>query len=250
MNYVISILVFFLGMLFASFYNVIALRVPKKKTLLGRSECPHCHHELSLIDVLPMIGFLINKGKCHFCDTKIALKYLLVEVVGGMLFLGSYLILGLTLNFAVACIMISVLIIETISDYEYFEVIDIVWMIGIVPLIVIRIFESKFMEYFISSAALFLFMFLLSYVGKKLFKKEALGGGDIKLYLFIGFVLPVINGFLSLFIASLFGFIYGVIQRLENGKEIPLVPFISVGVLISFFLGNTIINWYLSLLGV
>ncbi|MDD3122999.1 MAG: prepilin peptidase [Candidatus Izemoplasmatales bacterium] len=249
MNYVLIVFVFILGMLLASFFNVIAIRVPNKMTLLGRSKCPKCGHDLRLVDVLPLIGYVINLGKCHFCKEKISIKYIVIELIGGFFFFTVYYIYGFSIPFIVAILMFSVLLIESISDLEYLEVIDIVWIIGVVPLIVIRIIQGSTIEYFLSSGVLFFFLLILSVAGKKFFKKEVLGGGDIKLYLFIGLILPIINAFLSLFIASLIGFIYGIFQLKKHKNEIPLVPFISIGVIVAFFFGNSIINWYLSLLG-
>jgi len=87
-------------------------------------------------------------------------------------------------------------------------------------------------------------------LGKLIFKKEALGGGDIKLYLFIGFAITVWKGLVSIFLASLFALIYALLRKKSMNTYIPLVPFIFIGVLIMYFFGDYIIDWYLGLLGV
>lgn len=247
MEILYAIYVFIVGMLLSSFYGVVAMRIPNKESILGRSYCPACKKPITFIDVLPLVGYIINKGKCRSCQTKIPVKYLLIEIIGGLLFLGAYLLYGFSIQFLISSIFISVFIIESISDIEQFIVIDRVWMIGIIPLIIIRIIEGNVLTYIISSIVLFSILYLIAVLGAKTLKKEALGGGDIKLYLFIGFVLTWQQGLLSLFIASFFGLLYAMFNQNEN-KMLPLVPFISLGVIISFTYGQDLINWYLNFL--
>ena len=247
MDILISLYIFILGMLFSSFYGVLAMRIPGKESILGRSYCPKCHHQLKLIDVIPLVGYLINKGRCRDCKEEIPIIYPLLEILGGILFLGAYLLYGFSLTFAVSIIFISVLIIESISDIERMIVIDRIWMIGLSLLLLIRIIEGKLLIYLISSILLFSVLYLISYFGSRFYKREALGGGDIKLYLFIGFVLTWEQGLLSLFLASFFGLIFGFL-RTRKDHTIPLVPFIFMGVILSFIFGNQLIDWYLNLL--
>jgi leader peptidase (prepilin peptidase) / N-methyltransferase len=249
MYIVYSVIMFLFGALLASFYQLIAQRIPNSESISGRSYCPKCHHSLRLIDVLPLFGFLINRGKCHFCQARIPISHLIVEVMGGALFVLSYLFLGFTLELMVALILISVLLIESISDYERTIVIDRIWFIGLVPVIVIRIIQGDFLTYLLSAGVLFGFLYLVSTIGKSIAKKEVLGGGDVKLYLFIGFTLTLIPAFLSLFLASLSGLFYSLIRKNKTDRMIALVPCIFFGVLIAYFFGNAMIEWYLNLLG-
>ncbi len=242
--------IFILGALLTSFFQLVALRLPIQESINGRSYCPHCHHQLRFIDILPIFGFLINKGRCHFCKLPIPISHLLLEIVGGGLFVFSYLMIGFELELIIVIVMISVFLIESISDSQYMIVIDKIWMIGIVPIIIIRIIQGDFLKYALSSFILFAILYLFAYLGKKIYHKEAFGGGDVKIYIFIGFCLTYALGILSLFLASLFGLIYGVIRRQKANTEIALIPFIFVGVLVSYFYGEIMINWYLNLLGV
>lgn len=221
-----------------------------KETILGRSYCPECHHELRFVDVLPVLGYVINRGKCHFCRKKISLAYPFVEIFGGFLFLVSYLLLGFSWELAVALIMISVLIPEAISDIDSMIVHDIIWLVGIIPVLIIRIIQGDFLTYMFSSLGLFGLMLILALLGRWIFKKEAFGGGDVKLYLFIGFCLTFWQGLLSLFLASLFGLIFALTRRNWRNRLLPLVPFIFLATTVSFFFGQALIDWYLSLLGV
>lgn len=246
---VFGILTFFIGTLFTSFFYLVSLRMPEKITILGHSECPKCHHRLSLFEVLPIFGYLFHLGKCRYCKERISIKYLLVEIIGGCFFLAGYLMYDFSLTFFVFLIAFSVLFISSVIDMTHRVVKDIVWVVGLIPLIVIRIIEGDFLKYLLSSVCLFLILYLLALFGKLIFKKDALGGGDIKLFLFIGFVLTLENGLLALVFSSLFGFLYGLISSKKRSQEIAFVPFISIGVLLAFLVGEGIIGWYLSLLG-
>ena len=248
MDWFIYFMICIIGMFLASFFNVLAIRLPEKKTLWGRSECPYCHHTLRAIDIVPILGFAVNKGKCHFCSEKISIRYPVVEIIGGLSFVIGYYMFGFSWQYFAYLIVFSVLIVEALMDIEKQIVMDRIWIIGLVPLIVLRIVQKEFFTYLLSSAVLFSTMFLISWVGQKIYKKEALGGGDVKLFIFIGFALTWILGLLSIFFASLFGFIYGITRKDKNNREIPFVPFISTGTVISFLFGNMIIDLYLNLL--
>ena len=249
MTILYTIIIFIFGSLFTSFFHVLATRLNNKESLLGRSHCDACNHELKLIEVFPIIGYIINKGKCRYCNEKIAINHLIYEIIGGALFASGYLLYDFNLTFWIYTILISVLIIESISDIKDMIVIDKIWMFGIIPILIIRIIENSILTYLISSMGLFLILLFIAFIAQKIFKKDALGGGDIKLYLFIGFFIPIQVGLLSIFLTSLFGLIYGIIFIKDRDKYIPLVPFISLAVIISFIYGTKIIDWYLTLIG-
>ena len=238
-----------LGMFLASFYNVVAIRLPQKKTLAGRSECPSCFKTLKTIDIIPLIGFIVNRGKCRFCQTKIPIRYVVVEILGGLSFALALFMIGLSWEYLAFFLVFSVLFLEALIDYEKKIVIDRIWMIGLVPLLILRIFQGVFLQHLLSSSILFGTMFSISWIAGKIMKRDALGGGDVKLYIFIGFALTWLPGLLSIFFASLFGFMYGIIRRDKSEREIAFVPFIALGVIVSFLFGEIIIETYLNWVG-
>lgn len=248
MTGLIAIFVFLYGMVFTSFFDVVGTRLPKGESLLGRSHCDHCHKQLRFLDVIPILGYVINHGKCRSCQERIPLIHLCIEIIGGLFFMIAYVIDGFSISFWIAAIMISVLIIESIADMTYQVVIDRIWIIGVIPLIIIQIVKGSWLIHGISSLAIFSFLLLLSLVYQKTIKKEVLGGGDIKLYFFIGWILTPALSFLSLFIAAFVGLIYSVISRKRTDQYLPLVPFIFIGVWISYYFGDWLIDSYLSLL--
>jgi len=250
MTLIYAIPIFILGALLTSFYQVIAYRIPNHESINGRSYCPSCHHQLRIIDIFPILGYIINKGRCHFCKEPIPISHLVMEIIGGALFALSFVLFGFTLELVVSFILISVLLIESMSDQKYMLVIDRIWMIGLVPVIIIRIIQGDFLIYLLSSAILFSLLIFFAVLGKLIYKKDAFGGGDIKLYIFIGFCLTYQQGLFSLFLASLFGFIYGIARRDKLNQEIAFIPFIALGSIIAYFFGSAWIDWYMYMLGV
>lgn len=244
-----SIMMFIMGALLTSYFQLVAERVPKKESIMGRSHCDHCHEKLKWVDVIPIFGYLINRGKCSSCKQKIAWCYPIYELFGGLIFLFTYLYTGFQIETWIILIMYAVFFIESQSDLKHMIVIDRIWMIGTIPLIIFRIIEGTWKTYLLSSLVLFVTLFLIAYISSKIYKREALGGGDVKLYFFIGWLLTLTQGFLSLFLASILGLIYGMIKVKKKSKVFALVPFIALGVVIAYFYGNELIDGYLNLLG-
>jgi prepilin signal peptidase PulO-like enzyme (type II secretory pathway) len=200
-----------------------------------------------MIEVIPIFGYLLNRGRCRHCGEKIPLHHIFTELASGALFTASYLLLGMKLELIVAFVMILVLLIELLSDCEHGVVIDSVWFFGLVLLVPVSIIQGEFIEHLLSSGIMFSIMFLIAFLGAKVFKKEVLGGGDVKLYIFIGFCLTWPEGILSLFLASFVGFLYGVIRK--NNTGIPFVPMIAIAVVLSYFFGEYVIDLYLRMIG-
>jgi len=246
MSLLYATLVFIYGAFLTSFFELVGERLPKGETLMGRSHCDHCERRLSALNLIPLVGYLKQQGRCGGCGQKIHPRYVFFELIGATLFMVGYLFFTFSLAFWVYVIVLSVMLIEVASDLAHLLVLDRVWLIGLVPLIIIRLFEGTILTYLVSSIGLFTLMAIIALLAEKAFKQEALGGGDIKLYLFIGFALPFFEGLLSLFLAALFGTIVGVLG--PKRQPMAFVPFIAMGVILSYLYGAVFIAWYLSLL--
>ncbi|QWB99746.1 prepilin peptidase [Mycoplasmatota bacterium] len=250
MEIIYGVFIFLLGSLFASYAFLLGTRIPSEEKKNNRSFCDHCKHQLRIIDVFPIFGYIFNLGKCHYCKKNISIKYPLFEIFGGLLFLFSYLMEGkLSLELLLSMILITVLLIETVSDIYYHLVIDRAWILALVFMMIIRIIQDHFVVYLLSALGLFAILFAIALLGQLVFKKQSLGGGDIKLYIMIGFSLTFIQGLLSIFIAALIGLIYALVKNIKSGQEMAFIPMISVAVLISYWFGSDLIQWYLNFLG-
>lgn len=242
--------IFFLGLFFGSFFNVVAIRVPKKETLLGRSHCNNCDHQITWIELIPIVGYLLVAGKCKKCKTPISIKYPLVELLTGVLFLVSYMILRENMvEYILVVVFISLMTIVTVSDLYYKIVPDVILLIFLPIIITLRILSPAMVWYegLIGAVVAFGLLYFVALYGKIRFKQEALGGGDIKLYFLIGWVLGYQLVILSLFFAAFFGMIYGLLFKNKEDVYLPFVPFIYVGSLLAYFIGNNVIEWYLQL---
>jgi len=246
-----TIIVFYIGALMASFAYLLGMRLPRNESILTRSHCEQCQNTLTWYEILPIFGYVIRAGKCKSCQQKIPISYLLLEIFGGLLFLISFLVIqAFNLSLLIALILITVLLIESTSDYLYGIVIDRVWVIGLMLILVIRIIENSVWTYLLSSLTLFFILFAIALLGQWIFKKQALGGGDIKLYLFIGFGLNLYEGLLSIFVAAVIGLIYAFLFKVKSGKELAFVPMIMLATMICYWFGEAMINFYLNILGV
>ena len=239
MNTIIIICFFVLGIVFGSFYNVVGYRIPKGESLLyPSSHCTKCNHKLKSYELVPIFSFIFLGGKCHKCKSKISFFYPVFEFLTGMLFVLSYMVFGFSWECLYSIVFISMLLIIIISDYQTMIIPDGVLLFFSAILILIKFFTSgiEFVGiYMLHGLASFIFMLVLKLIGDLLFKKESMGGGDIKLLAIFGFVfgfpLSVIVVFLSAFIAlpiSLF------IMKAKKTHEIPYGPFLAISAIIIF----------------
>ena len=187
-----SIMTFIFGTVLGSFYNVCGYRLPREESLIKPpSHCPKCNHRLGVSELIPILSYLFQFGKCKNCKAKISLFYPIFETTTGLLFMLSYLIFGFSIDFFIAITFISMLLIIIISDYQTMIIPDSVLVVASIMLI-IELFIKNGVNVYINifdGIISFMIMFLLKKLGDFLFKKESMGGGDIKLMGVIGLVL-------------------------------------------------------------
>ena len=226
------ILFFVLGTILGSFYNVVGYRIPKKESIIyPPSHCPKCNHKLKFYELIPIISYIIQKGKCKNCKEKIGLFYPIFELITGLLFAISLKIFGLTPNLLLILTFISMLIIITISDIKYMIIPDsILLFFSILILIEIYIFKgfNEVLSSITNGIISFIIMYLIKKFGDFLFKKESMGGGDIKLMFVIGLFKSYKNALLTIFIGSLIGLPISLISIKKNTNHIlPFGPLLS-----------------------
>jgi leader peptidase (prepilin peptidase) / N-methyltransferase len=258
-DYLFGFFIFLFGICIGSFLNCVIYRLEQKKSLKGRSFCPHCKHKLSWQDLFPVFSFLFLKGKCRYCHKKISIQYPLVELATGLLFLLIYNLQFTIFNefsifqfFTLAYLFYisSVLIIIFIYDLKHYIIPDKV----LFPAIAIALIYNLIPPYnwqhlfyiflaIVIASGFFLFIFLIS-------KGKWMGFGDVKLAVLMGLLLGFPNVLAALFLAFFFGAIIGIILMVFNKKslksEIPFGPFLITGTFISVLWGSQIIQWYLN----
>ena len=240
MEILISVIVFIYGLVFGSFFNVVGYRLPNNLSIMNPrgSFCPKCHHELRWFELIPVLSFLIQKGRCRKCKDKISLFYPIIELSTGILFLLSYLTFGLTTEFVISLLISSYLIIVVVSDGRYMIIPDEVTLFFSIALLIVELLTygpKDTLVYLASGLALFGIIFVFMKITSKVFKKDSLGGGDIKLEFFSGAALGITNGLFSIFIASLIALpvsLYKLNKKKSN--MIAFGPFLLLGVLIIY----------------
>ena len=233
--YIIFFFVF--GCIMGSFFHVLATRLSCDESIISPpSHCIKCNHKLSWYENIPIISYLIQKGKCRHCGVKIPFSCLASEIVTGTLFAVCFHSYGLSPKLVIGLIFISSLITVIISDIEYMIILDEVLIFSSLVIIILNIIffgleEAAYSIY--SGVGAFLGMYAIKILGDKLFKKESLGGGDIKLmFLFglvVGFPLAICTIFLATFIAFPIALIIMVTDK-EN--IIPFGPFLSMSAIL------------------
>lgn len=238
----IFIIVFlaFLGMIFGSFYACMGYRIPNKIPLTKpNSYCENCKKEIKWYMNIPVFSFLFLKGRCAYCNSKIDPLSFVVEIITSFLFVVFYLRFGFNTFFFEAIILISVLSVTIISDFRYYYVSDRVVILGLIALLVIVYFDKEYFVYkIVSGIIMFLLIFLIKIIGDKIFKRESLGGGDIKLLGLIGLALGFYPSLISLIISCSMTLVYYFLSK-QDEKEIPFGPFLLIGaLLILYFIPN------------
>lgn len=235
-----SIVLFVFGAVLGSFYNVVGYRLPKGESLVRpSSHCPNCNHKLKAYELIPIFSFLFLGRKCLNCKQKISWFYAIFEFLTGLLFVISYLIFGFSIDFWIGITLSSMLIIVIISDYQTMIIPDEVLIVGFI-LFVIEIFIKNgfngLLFNLLSGIICFASMLLLKLFGDFVFKKESMGGGDIKLMFLIGMILGWEMGLMTVVLAAFIALpISVIILLIKKDHELPFGPFLSIATLILFF---------------
>ncbi len=246
-----GIIIFVIGLVIGSFSNVCIYRIPRNESIIHPgSHCPQCSKPIPFYDNIPVISYILLKGKCRYCGQPIPLQYPIVELATGLFYLALYLFYGLQLIAIVYMIMCTLLIIISFIDLKERIIPDVLSL----PFMAIGFILSFFMKSLSPIDSLLGILagggslLIIAIAGTYLFKKEAMGGGDIKLGAMIGAFLGWQLTLLSLFLGFFLGSIIGVVVLIINkGKTdiVPFGPFIALGAILSIFWGQAIIHWYL-----
>lgn len=245
MEVYIMILITILGAIFGSFLGCMGYRIPNKiKVSLPSSFCPNCGKPLKWYMNIPILSYIFLKGKCAYCKKPINFIYPFVEITCALLFLCNYLLYDFTFEFFICTILVCALMVTIVSDFLYYYISDRVIVISAFAiLITLYVFlNTKEIFYHILSAGIvFLIMLFIKFIGNKIFKKESLGDGDIKLMSIVGLSVGLTNSVVALFLASVSGLLFSLII-LKKNKEgiIPFGPFLLLGALLSIYFNEYI----------
>ena len=257
-EYIIWFFAFALGSIIGSFLNVCIVRMPHEKSIVWPgSHCPHCQKSISWFDNIPLISFLFLAGRCRHYRQKISPRYFLVELLTGMLFVTFYFHFGWNILLLPYLVMLCGFVVATFVDFGHRIIPDEISVGGMIAglllsLMLPSLHGTDSHELALGRSALGVLIgggsiYAMGLLGDWMFKKESMGGGDIKLMAMVGAFLGWKLAVLSFFIAPFFGAIYGVASKiLTKDSTIAYGPFLCLGSLISLFYGNRIIDFLMS----
>lgn len=253
----ISIFVFMLGMIFGSFLNVCIHRFPREQSIVWPgSMCPACGKSIVWYDNIPVLSFLVLSGRCRSCNGKISSRYWMVEAVTGLTYLWIWFRFGATAQSLVAAILFSLLLVATVVDLEHQIIPDEVSLGGLfcglffsalIPslhheMVWWRSLIQSFLGLLVGGGVIY----ITGTLGNWAFKKDSMGGGDIKLLAMIGSFLGWQKVLLVFFFAPVLALPFGLFLKFVRKKEvIPFGPFLSLAGWLVFLFGEQFIAWYL-----
>ncbi|RLB32571.1 MAG: prepilin peptidase [Deltaproteobacteria bacterium] len=238
------------GLCVGSFLNVCIYRIPLKKSIVTPpSSCPQCHERIKLYDNIPLLSYVILRGKCRNCGAKISLQYPLVEAITGLISVALFTRFGLSPQYFVFFLFLACLVSVSFIDLHHKIIPDVLSLPGI--LIGLGISFTKWNHITWTDSIVGIvggggFLFLLAVIFEKLTGREGMGGGDIKLLAMLGAwmgwrALPLI-----VLISAVSGIAIGGGSLLIAGQgmrtRIPYGPFLAIGALIYFFFGHELVS--------
>lgn len=242
-----AVIMFILGACLGSFYLVVGKRMPIKKNAINdRSRCDSCGKILKWWHLLPIFSYVILKGKCHYCHKKISFIHFLLEIVTGSAFAFAYLYYGVSHEMFIFLIVISVMLIIFVSDFSYYIILDSPLVIGSVLIFITKWYYlgiTNALSSLVSGVALFGSMYLIKILGDIMFKRESLGGGDIKFAFMMGLVLGFRLGLCALILSTFLALPYSCAAlMLKKNNEVPYGPFLASSLFIVFLFSEKFIS--------
>ncbi len=236
-----------LGLILGSFYNVCIYRLPLGKSIVSpRSSCGSCGHVLSGLDMIPVLTYIFNKGRCRHCKKKYSFRYPFVELLTGFLFALCYNVYGFSFEFAIGIILSSIVIIVSFIDIDHHIILDRFSVITICLAVVyhfymrVQTLPSIGLGFLVGGG----FLFIIAIIG-------TMGGGDIKIMASYGLLLGLQNTVIAFYLAFVVGALLllpVVLHKRGNGgkfeSKIPFGPFLSFATLATYLYSDIIIDFY------
>ncbi len=240
------VLIFIFGLVIGSFLNVCIYRIPRGKSIVyPPSSCPVCGARIKWYDNIPVLSYILLEGRCRSCKSKISPVYPIVELLSAIYTVLVYLKFGLTVDFTFYLIFGYMLIVGSFIDLFHYIIPDGI-SLGLAFIgLLFGLYKHALVHSIVGFAFGFVLLLFVAILGKAIFKKEAMGGGDIKLLGALGTFVGIKGVLFTLFVASLFGSFVGIILmalgKVSMSQKIPFGPYLSLSAIIYIFVGVHII---------
>lgn len=245
-----------LGLIFGSFATAVAYRVPRNESIAsGRSKCPNCGNTITAIQNIPVFSYVVLRGKCKHCGTRISLRYPLIELATGALFLAAASKFGVSAEAVIYAGFFWALVVLTVIDLEYKllpnKIVFPTFVAGWLALTIAALAggeTGRLLDAAIGAAIFGGFFFLVASI-----YPAGMGGGDVKLAFVLGTFLGYAGGpgvvLVGMFLAFLIGAVVGVVVMKATGgdrkKQVPFGPFLALGTILALFVGRGLLDAYL-----
>jgi leader peptidase (prepilin peptidase)/N-methyltransferase len=256
-NYIIyCVAVFVVGLCIGSFLNVCICRIPEGKSVVSpSSSCPKCGYSIRWFENIPVLSYILLRGRCSSCGERISPEYPVVEFMTGLLFLFLFLRYGMSAQFFVNILLVSALIVITFIDLRLQIIPDVISVPGIVVGFVCS-FVPGGVGWMASLLGILVgggVLFAVAWGYYLVTRREGMGGGDIKLLAMIGAFLGWHSIPFIIFTSALLGAVVGIVVMLWNRQDmkyaIPFGPFLSAAACAYMLFGREVVVWYLGSLG-
>ena len=243
-------LLFVIGLMFGSFLNVVIYRLPRGESIISpRSHCPDCGHKLTLLELIPILSYIILGGCCSQCDSSISLRYPLIELLTGALFVVNVLLAVNVGSLISGLIFILFLLPLAVIDFDHKILPDKLTLTGMACGFILSFFSPHISPLesvagVLAGGGALLLIAVLA--------RGGMGGGDIKFMLLIGSFLGPVFAIITIFLAAILGLMAalpGIIsQNLGLKSKLPFGPFLALAAYILWYFGPELINMYLQVL--
>lgn len=243
-----------LGAVLGSFFDCAAWRRAHGESVLrGRSHCGSCGHVLAARDLIPVVSYLVSRGRCRYCGAKIPGDALAAEAAGAASFFAVTLRYGLSPELIMWLALAALLLLLSLTDYMERRLPDVFLALAIANRLAFLPFlgdpVGKLPGMLIGAFSVSLPLLLAVLAMDRLLGRETMGGGDIKLFFVLGLYFPWIQMLFLLLISCILGIAGGLRSlRRAPGEGIPFGPYISAAAMITMFVGEPVTAWYLGLL--
>ena len=253
-------IVFLFGICIGSFLNVVILRLPRHESLIKRSShCMTCGAKIRPIDLIPVLSWILLRGKCHSCGEKISVRYPIVESLNGLLYVLTFIVLDINAKAIITCVLMSLLVVIAFMDWDTQEI-DMI-IVGMILLLAIpaALFtdDVELKHRIIGALVIRVPFFIIGEVSRPIIRKKfeedfrAIELGDTLLMFAAGALL----GTRAIIVSALIGIITAavggvIIKMVTKDSKFAFGPYLSIGIAFAMLWGNRVADWYVNLLTV
>jgi len=243
------------GAMVGSFLNVCIHRLPQQESIVvPRSRCPACKQPIRALDNIPVVSFVLLRGRCRSCGHRISWRYPLVEALTALLFVLTVSRFGVTLKAAFLLAFLCGLVVVSFIDLDHQIIPNVITLpgipLGLIGGLLVR--EPPLLDRLLGTLAGAGFLYLVLFYGGVLYGQEAMGEGDLNLIAlvgaFLGWKAVVVTILVACVVGSAVGLGLMAVRRLGRRQHIPFGPFLALGAVVGLFWGERLIGWYLRFL--